>query len=95
LCLYRVAQESLQNIAKHSGSQKAHLDLAFKEGKLQLAIEDFGDGFDLQAQKRKRRGLGMISMEERMRSVGGTLTIDSKPGRGTRVLARIPLKSKR
>jgi signal transduction histidine kinase len=95
LCLYRVAQESLQNIAKHSRSQKAHVDLAFKEGELELVIEDFGEGFDLEAQKRRKRGLGLISMEERMRIVGGTLTIDSKPGRGTRVLARIPLKSKR
>ena len=94
LCLYRVAQESLQNIAKHSGAQKVRVDLAFKRGEIHLTIEDFGNGFDLQAQKRKKRGLGLISMEERVRLVGGTLTIDSKPGRGTRVLARVPLKNK-
>ena len=94
LCLYRIAQESLQNIAKHSGAQKVRVDLAFKRGEIHLTIEDFGHGFDLQAQKRKKRGLGLISMEERVRFVGGTLTIDSKPGRGTRVLARVPLKNK-
>ena len=46
LCLYRIAQESLQNIAKHSGAQKVRVDLAFKRGEIQLAIEDFGHGFD-------------------------------------------------
>jgi signal transduction histidine kinase len=94
LSLYRIAQESLQNIAKHSRAQKMRVDLAFKRGEIQLAIEDFGDGFDLQALKRKKRGLGLIGMEERVRLVGGALTVDSKPGRGTRVLARIPLKNK-
>ena len=49
------------------------VDLAFKRGEIHLTIEDFGNGFDLQAQKRKKRGLGLISMEERMRLVGGTL----------------------
>src|SRR4029077_15088544 len=58
LCLYRDAQESLQNIARHSGTRKARVVLAFKRGTIQLSIEDFGDGFDLQAQKRKKRGLG-------------------------------------
>jgi signal transduction histidine kinase len=94
LCLYRIAQESFQNIAKHSGAEKVSANLAFNRGIIQLAIEDFGNGFDLQAQKRKRRGLGLISMEERVRLVGGTLTINSKPGKGTRVLAQIPLKNK-
>jgi two-component system CheB/CheR fusion protein len=94
LCLYRVAHESLQNIAKHSGAQKARVDLTFKRREIHLTIEDFGHGFDLQDQKRKKRGLGLISMEERLRFVGGTLTIDSKPGRGTKVQARIPLKNK-
>jgi PAS domain S-box-containing protein len=94
LCLYRIAQESLQNIAKHSEAQKVRVDLAFKRGIIQLAIEDFGNGFDLQAQKRKKRGLGLIGMEERVRLVRGKLTIDSKPGRGTRVLAQVPVKNK-
>jgi signal transduction histidine kinase len=94
LCLYRVAQESLQNIAKHSRARKVRVDLASKGGEIHLAIKDFGHGFDLQDPKRKRRGLGLISMEERVRFAGGTLTIDSKPGRGTRVQARVPLKNK-
>jgi len=95
LCLYRIAQESFQNIAKHSGAQRVNVDLAVKRGELYLRIEDFGHGFDLQGlqgQKRRNRGLGLISMEERVRLAGGTLTIDSKPGKGTRVQARVPLK---
>jgi signal transduction histidine kinase len=95
LCCYRIAQESLQNIAKHSGAQTVRVDLAFQSGRIQLAIEDFGNGFDVQAQRRKRRGLGLIGMEERVRLLGGRLTIDSKPGRGTRVMASIPLKNER
>jgi two-component system CheB/CheR fusion protein len=71
-----------------------NVDLAVKRGEVHLRIEDFGHGFDLQGQKRKKRGLGLISMEERVRLVGGTLTIDSEPGKGTRVQARVPLKSK-
>jgi len=97
LCLYRIVQESFQNIAKHSGAQSVNVDLAVKRGELYLRIEDFGHGFDLQglqSQKRRKRGLGLISMEERVRLAGGTLTIDSKPGEGTRVQARVPLKSK-
>jgi signal transduction histidine kinase len=70
------------------------VDLAFTRGEIHLTIEDFGHGFDRQDQQRKKRGLGLISMEERVRFVGGKLTINSRPGRGTRVLARIPLKNK-
>jgi len=94
LCLYRVAHQSLQNIAKHSGARKVRVDLTFKKGEIRLTIEDSGHGFDLQDQKRKKRGLGLISMEERVRFVGGTLVIDSRLGRGTKVLARIPLTNK-
>jgi len=94
LCLYRVAHQSLQNIAKHSGARKVRIDLTCKKGEILLTIEDSGHGFDLQDQKRKKRGLGLISMEERVRFVGGTLVIDSRPGRGTKVLARIPLTNK-
>jgi PAS domain S-box-containing protein len=93
LCLYRITQESFQNIAKHSGAQRVKVDLAAKRGELHLRIEDFGHGFDLQGQKRRKRGLGLISMQERVRLVGGTLTIDSRPGEGTRVQTRVPLKS--
>jgi len=52
LCLYRIAQESLQNIAKHSGAGKARVELRLTKSEIHLKIEDFGGGFDLQAQKR-------------------------------------------
>jgi len=93
LCLYRVAQESLQNVAKHSGAGKARVELRPTKSEIRLKIEDFGGGFDLQAQKRKKGGLGLISMEERVRFIEGTLTIDSKPGRGTKVHVRVPLRA--
>ena len=92
LCLYRVAQESLQNIAKHSGARQIRVDRACHGSEIHLTIEDFGDGFDLQTQKRKKGGLGLTSMEERVRFVGGALTINSEPGRGTRIETRVPLK---
>jgi len=94
LCLYRIAQESLQNVVKHSGSFKAVVVLDLKKEEIRLAIKDSGRGFDLQAQKRRKRGLGLVGMEERARLVGGRVTIESGPGQGTRVLVRIPLKSK-
>lgn len=91
LCLYRVVQESLQNIAKHSRAREVDVRLTASKGEIELSIEDFGDGFDLRSLKDKR-GLGLISMEERVRFVGGTFTIDSRPGKGTRVRVRVPLK---
>ena len=94
LCLYRVTQESLRNIAKHSGSKTVSIDLAVKKGNLQLKIEDFGRGFDLRSHARKNHGLGLISMTERVRAVGGSLLVDSKKGKGTTILALVPLEAK-
>lgn len=92
LCIYRITQESLQNVAKHSGSSKVRVDLDVKSGEIRLGIRDSGRGFDLQAQKRRKRGLGLIGMEERARLVGGILKIESDAKKGTRVMVRIPLK---
>jgi PAS domain S-box-containing protein len=90
LCLHRVAQESLRNIAKHSGATNVRVVLAGKKGGLTLRVEDSGDGFDLKEVKGKG-GLGLISMEERVRLVNGTFTIQSQPGRGTTVEVFVPL----
>lgn len=92
LCLFRVLQESLQNSAKHSGAHNFEARLWVSSGQIQLTVRDFGRGFDFGAANRGA-GLGLISMRERLKSVGGTLSIDSKNGSGTTIHARIPLDS--
>ncbi len=93
LCLYRVAQESLRNIAKHARATKVRVVLFGDKGVLRLRIEDIGDGFDLNEAKGKG-GLGLISMEERVRLVSGKFTIKSQAGEGTTVEVFVPLKAK-
>ena len=89
-CLYRVAQESLQNIARHSGAKHSSITIAVENGAVILKVADDGSGFDLQA-VRGRGGLGLVGMEERTRLVNGKLPVDSRPGRGTRIALSIPL----
>ena len=88
LCLYRVTQESLQNISKHSGARQACVTLAEADGELRLLVTDTGGGFDVEASK---RGLGLVSMEERVRLVGGTLLLTSRPGTGTELEVKVPV----
>lgn len=94
-CLYRIAQEALRNVIKHAGVPSAILRLERAAGGVALAIEDRGVGFaaDPRAeQARASRGLGLRSIGERARLFGGRVTIDSRPGAGTRVAVRIPLR---
>jgi signal transduction histidine kinase len=91
LCLYRVAQESLTNIRKHSKADRVDVHLVAAPEEIVLSIEDFGKGFDPN-QVRGRGGLGLVSMEERIRLVNGQLTIRSNPGDGTTVQVRVPLE---
>jgi len=91
LCLYRVAQEALRNIARHSGSRRASVILAGASAGLTLTLEDHGRGFD-PAVLERNRGLGLISMRERVSAAGGSLTIQARRGAGTRVQVQIPLK---
>ena len=90
LCLYRVAQESLRNIGKHAGMSHVSVRLMSRSSELILAIDDAGHGFDPETIKGKR-GLGLVSMEERLRIVGGTLSIRSQQESGTHVVARVPV----
>jgi len=92
LCLYRVAQESLRNIAKHADATNVRVVLSGRKEGIRLRIEDRGDGFDLMDVKGKG-GLGLISMEERVRLVSGKFTIQSQPGKGTIVEVFVPLKA--
>jgi PAS domain S-box-containing protein len=89
LCLFRVLQEALQNAAKHSAGRKFAVELQGSNEELSLRVSDSGVGFDWQ-DVMNRRGLGLISMRERLRLVDGDLSIQSAPGRGTIVLARVP-----
>jgi two-component system CheB/CheR fusion protein len=88
LCLYRIAQEALANVARHSGAKTASVVLAGAAGRIHLAVSDNGVGFDADA---ARPGLGLVSMRERIRLVGGTLSIKTRPGDGSRIEVSIPL----
>jgi signal transduction histidine kinase len=90
LCLYRIAQEALQNVVRHSGGTTAKVELTCDDGRLRLVVADDGAGFDPQA-ARTNGSLGLVSMSERARFVGGRLAIKSRPGAGTQVEVRVPI----
>ncbi len=92
LCLFRVAQQAIDNAAKHSGVRRFEVRLWETSDEIHLTVADSGSGFDIEAAKTSP-GLGLISMEERLRFVNGTLIIDSQPQAGTKIYARVPLKS--
>jgi len=89
LFLYRVAQESLRNVTRHSGARRAWVALARTSAGLELTVTDDGCGFDLAA-ARRRGGLGLISIDERARLIGGSVTIDTAPQRGTTLRVLVP-----
>jgi two-component system, NarL family, sensor histidine kinase UhpB len=92
--IYRVVQEALTNIEKHSRASLAEVLIESRQGEIVIIVEDDGTGFDFDwdriAQKRR---LGLAHMRDRVRSVGGSLEIDSSPGTGTRIRARIPVST--
>jgi PAS domain S-box-containing protein len=92
LCLFRVLQEALQNAMKYSGVRHIKVELRGTEGEIQLTVSDLGIGFDPQ-DAIHRRGLGLISMRERMQLVSGEISIKSQPGAGTTIHARVPFSS--
>jgi signal transduction histidine kinase len=89
-CIYRVAQEGLQNIVKHADAKHVSVALTYKKGVVALTIADDGVGFT-QPAVASRGGLGLIGMEERARLVNGKLSITARPGHGTRIALSIPL----
>jgi len=92
LCLFRVLQEALQNAVKHSGVRSFAVDLEGSVDLINLTVADFGSGFEEQ-EAFTRQGLGLISMRERLHLVRGELSVNSKPGAGTTIRARVPLKA--
>jgi signal transduction histidine kinase len=87
LCLYRVAQEALSNSVKHGRAKRIAVQLFQNAGMLRLIVKDEGIGFDLATSS---NGLGLVSMQERLRMLEGTLTIISSLGQGTIIEAVVP-----
>jgi PAS domain S-box-containing protein len=90
LCLYRVIQEGLRNIANHAKTNEARIALQGLEGGVGLLIQDLGIGFDV-GEAREKSGIGLAGMRERVRLVGGTISLKSEPGKGTEIRISIPL----
>jgi signal transduction histidine kinase len=91
LCLFRVAQEAIRNVQKHSGTLRALVQLDENSGSLRLRVSDHGAGFDPEANE-PPEGLGLLSMQERLHSLGGELFVRSRPAGGTCIEACIPLR---
>jgi len=90
LCLFRVVQEALNNVAKHSGSSEAEVELGVDEDMIEATITDQGRGFSLDRAS-EDGGLGLVGMRERLAAIGGVLVVESLPDVGTTVCARVPL----
>ena len=87
--LFRVLQEALHNVTKHSGVRQAEVQLRVDSGEIHLIVSDLGKGFDFEAAL-AGKGLGLTSMRERVRLVNGTIVIESKPAGGTTVHVHVP-----
>ena len=87
IAVYRVAQEALANVARHSNATQVKVDLDTSGASLELRVRDDGKGFDSIL---RRKGLGLDGMAERARLVGGELKIDARPGTGTELVRRVP-----
>jgi len=88
LSLFRVLQEALHNAQKHSGVERIEVQLREDSGEIHLVVSDLGRGFDLETAM-QRRGLGITSMQERVRLANGTISIESKPMGGTTIHVRV------
>ena len=92
IAVYRIAQEALKNASKHAHARKVQIELAPVRDGIECRIQDDGVGFDPQSDSSPRRGIGLLGVRERLAALGGSLTIDSGPGRGTTLLLKIPAK---
>jgi len=94
LLLFRIAQEALNNARRHAEASSVVVKLEFERGKIRMPVSDNGKGFQLPKQAEELAGtgkLGIMGMRERARIAGGTLGIHSELGKGTQVIAEIPL----
>lgn len=90
-CVYRIAQESLNNVARHAKATEVEVELICDEGMITLSVRDNGVGFDAVNASQRRGRLGLLSMKERVRLVRGTLNVSSSPGGGTHIDVGVPL----
>jgi signal transduction histidine kinase len=90
LSLFRVAQEALHNAAKYSGVSQFSIALSGMDDAVRLVVSDAGAGFDV-GEAKKNQGLGLLSMQERIHLVHGSFSVESKLGKGTKILAVVPL----
>jgi signal transduction histidine kinase len=87
--IYRILQEALANVARHSSANRVDITLSFNKNSVMFCVSDDGVGFDIQPQ---HDGMGLDSMRERVESLEGDLSIESKPDHGTKVCATIPIE---
>ena len=90
LCLFRVSQEALRNAAKHSGAKRFWVELSGAGNDVRLEVKDLGIGFDVKVANQVG-GVGLMSMQERVRAVNGRFHIESRPGAGTKIIASVPM----
>lgn len=94
LALYRIAQEAIRNVALHAGVHEAAVRVTREKNRIRMTVRDEGRGFDLTARSTDgmdTTGLGLLTMQERVRQLGGTTDIESTPGGGTTIVASFPL----
>jgi signal transduction histidine kinase len=92
LCLFRVVQEALNNVVRHSNTDRADVHLSQEGRQITVRITDAGKGFNVTTAS-NRGGLGLVGMRERLASLGGTLVVQSRPGAGTTVTASVPIET--
>jgi signal transduction histidine kinase len=92
--LYRIVQEALTNVAKHAGATQVSVIVERPDGEVRLIVEDDGRGFDLDetaVRVRNERRLGLAGIRERVALVGGSVSVESSPGKGTALFVRLPV----
>ena len=92
LCVYRVAQEALANSVRHARAKQIDVRLAIVDAAAELDVVDDGVGFTTNRDRGQPRGLGLLSLEERAKLLGGSFQLNTTPGKGTRICVRIPLR---
>jgi signal transduction histidine kinase len=93
IALFRIAQEALNNVAKHARARCIDIKLENQNSHCILSVSDDGVGFDggTGSKSRRRPGLGMVTMRERTQAIGGTFEVETTPGHGTRITVRVPV----
>jgi len=91
LCLYRIAQEALRNVVSHAEARHARVELCRTSCGVQISVSDDGKGFDVRGARDQTEGLGLVSIQERTRLAGGTMSVRTEIGKGTHLRVAIPV----